>query len=108
MLCLTYESAYLCKYMALIFFRFLLHKIPEFFRLNDMLCSTYESASTRRFTYGRVDSIRASHPEALVWAKSMLDKSKTKDEKKELFKEAISKQTKIMKENIFGEGENKI
>ena len=73
-----------------------------------MLCSTYESASTRRFTYGRVDSIRASHPEALAWAKSMLDKSKTKDEKKELFKEAISKQTKIMKENIFGEGENNV
>ncbi len=34
----------------------------------------------------------------------MLDGSKSKDEKKELFKEAIVKQTKIMKENIFGEG----
>ena len=29
-----------------------------YFRLNNVLCSTYESASTRRFHHGRVDSIR--------------------------------------------------
>ena len=33
-----------------------------YFRLNGTLCPTYESASTRRFHFGRVDSIRASHP----------------------------------------------
>ena len=34
----------------------------------------------------------------------MMDQSKTKSDKKELFKKAIQKQTKITKENIFGEG----
>ena len=33
--------------------------------------STYESASTRRFRYGRVDNIRAASPAALKWVKSM-------------------------------------
>lgn len=75
-----------------------------YFKLYGALCPTYESASTRRFHCGRVDSIRASHPEALAWAKAMLDKSKSKEDKKELFKAAIAKQTKVMKENIFGEG----
>jgi hypothetical protein len=68
------------------------------------LCPTYESASTRRFQYGRVDSIRASHPEALAWTQAMLEESKSKDDKKILFRLAISKQTKVMKENIFGDG----
>ena len=72
--------------------------------MNDTLCATYESASTRRYHYGRVDSIRASHPEALTWAKTMLDESQTKDKKKELFRAAITKQTKIMLDNIFAEG----
>ena len=74
-----------------------------YYKVYNELCSTYESASTRRFHCGRVDSIRASHPEALVWTKAMAE-NKTKEEKKELFKDAIVKQTKIMKENIFGEG----
>lgn len=33
------------------------------FRLNGSLVPTYESASTRRFRFGRVDCIRAAHPE---------------------------------------------
>lgn len=75
-----------------------------YFRMYQTLCPTYESASTRRFHYGRVDSIRASHPEALKFVQAMLDESSSKDSKKALFKAAISKQTKVTKENIFGEG----
>ena len=74
-----------------------------YYKVYNELCSTYESASTRRFHCGRVDSIRASHPEALTWVKSMQE-SKSKEERKELFKDAIVKQTRVMKENIFGEG----
>jgi hypothetical protein len=40
-------------------------------RLNKRLCSTYESASTRRFRKGRVDNIRANSCEALEWVQSM-------------------------------------
>ncbi|CAG0883780.1 unnamed protein product [Darwinula stevensoni] len=40
-------------------------------RLHGHLVFTYESASTRRFRYGRVDNIRASTWEALEFAKSM-------------------------------------
>ena len=75
-----------------------------FQRLHNGLCSTYESASTRRFQSGRVDCIRASHPEALDWAKSMHDSEDTKDtaekdlnaNRKNLFMKAIAKQTKVM------------
>lgn len=76
-----------------------------YYRMYSTLCPTYESASTRRFHYGRVDSIRASHPEALKFVQAMLDNNAlNKDEKKSIFKAAISKQTKVTKENIFGEG----
>ena len=75
-----------------------------FQRLHNGLCSTYESASTRRFQSGRVDCIRASHPEALDWAKSMHESEDTKDmaekdlnaNRKNLFMKAIAKQTKVM------------
>jgi hypothetical protein len=73
-------------------------------RLNGSLCPTYESASTRRFQYGRVDSIRASHPEALEWTKAMMDSNLGKEEKRNKLKIAIAKQTKVTKENIFAEG----
>ena len=33
------------------------------YRLTGGLAATYESASTRRFRLGRVDNIRAAHPE---------------------------------------------
>ena len=77
--------------------------------MHGELCATYESASTRRFQSGRVDCIRASHPEALAWVKSMVQKedideenkenletsySNTQEEQKKLFMLAIAKQTK--------------
>ena len=82
----------------------ILNIIIFFKRLHGGLCSTYESASTRRFQSGRVDCIRASHPEALDWAKSMHDSEDTKDmaekdlnaNRKNLFMKAIAKQTKVM------------
>lgn len=76
----------------------------SYFRVHGGLCSTYESASTRRFRRGRVDSIRASHPAALAWVKAMEDKDVGKEDKKGLLRQAIKAQTVIMKENIFGEG----
>lgn len=46
-------------------------KIHIAFRLHGHLVSTYESASLRRFRYGRVDNIRAATPEALRWVQAM-------------------------------------
>lgn len=37
------------------------------------LVSTYESASIRRFRFGRVDNIRACSSEALDWVRAMVD-----------------------------------
>ncbi|EFO16367.2 hypothetical protein LOAG_12141 [Loa loa] len=75
-----------------------------YYRLHGHLVSTYESASIRRFRYGRVDNIRAATPEALRWVQVMLMKNKTKDEKQKFFVEAVKKQAEITLENITGHG----
>ncbi|CAG0880885.1 unnamed protein product [Cyprideis torosa] len=74
------------------------------YRLHGKLVFTYESASTRRFLLGRVDNIRASTPEALAFAKGMLDETIGLPQKRELFKVAMKKQTDIMIQNITGQG----
>jgi choline O-acetyltransferase len=73
-------------------------------RLYDELTFSYESASTRRYRLGRVDNIRSSHPEALAWATAMEAAAATDDDRRNRFRKALSKQSKVMKENIFGEG----
>lgn len=64
----------------------------------NRLVSTYESASTRRFHFGRVDNIRANTPEALEWARAMVDESGnvTAVEKLRLFRQAMQAQTDLM------------
>jgi len=64
------------------------------FSLHKTLCATYESASLRRFSDGRVDSIRASHMPALNWVKDMNDEKATKEEKLRKFHLAIQEQTR--------------
>ncbi|VDK79446.1 unnamed protein product [Onchocerca ochengi] len=75
-----------------------------YYRLHGHLVSTYESASIRRFRYGRVDNIRAATPEALRWVQAMVVKNKTRDEKQKLFVEAVNKQAEITLENVTGHG----
>ncbi|XP_034290647.1 choline O-acetyltransferase [Pantherophis guttatus] len=66
-----------------------------FYRLNMRLVPTYESASLRRYECGRVDNIRSATPEALTFAKGMVDKKSAlqNSEKMQLFKSAITAQT---------------
>ena len=64
-------------------------------RLNGHLVSTYESASTRRFSLGRVDNIRAASCEALEWCKSM-SSDETDTRRLQLLREAMQAQTEIM------------
>lgn len=65
------------------------------------LVSTYESASIRRFGYGRVDNIRSATPEALNWVRIMDNKAKSSGEKLQLFREAAAKQAIVTKEVGF-------
>jgi len=64
----------------------------------NKLVSTYESASTRRFHCGRVDNIRANTPEALEWARAMVDETGniSAAEKLRLFRQAMQAQTDLM------------
>lgn len=77
-----------------------------YFKMYDKLVSTYESASTRRFHFGRVDNIRANTPEALEWARAMVDETGTVSakEKLRLFRLAMQAQTDLMVQNILGNG----
>ncbi|CAD5227913.1 unnamed protein product [Bursaphelenchus xylophilus] len=74
------------------------------FRLHGYLVSTYESATLRKFRYGRVDNIRAATPEALAWVQSMNDRSVPDSEKRSLFEKAAKKQFLLTGENINGFG----
>lgn len=74
------------------------------FKLTGNIVPTYESASTRRFRLGRVDSIRASHPEAVAWCSIMVATDKRKEEKRKMFDLAMRKQTQVMVDNILGRG----
>ncbi|KAM4703635.1 choline O-acetyltransferase [Rhinophrynus dorsalis] len=66
-----------------------------FYRCHRKLVPTYESASIRRFQMGRVDNIRSSTAEALVFVKAMIDgKTTIPDCKKmEYLRDAITAQT---------------
>ncbi|CAF0758861.1 unnamed protein product [Rotaria sordida] len=77
-----------------------------YFKMYNKLVSTYESASTRRFHFGRVDNIRANTPEALEWARAMVDESGniSAAEKLRLFRQAMQAQTDLMVQNILGDG----
>ncbi|XP_064081549.1 choline O-acetyltransferase-like isoform X2 [Macrobrachium nipponense] len=74
-----------------------------FFRCHGQLTSTYESASTRRFRHGRVDSIRANTPQVLAWCEAMVINAPVADRLAK-FDTAISMQTDIMVNNILGRG----
>lgn len=74
-----------------------------FFRSHGQLTSTYESASTRRFRSGRVDSIRANTPQVLAWCEAMVINAPIADRLAK-YEAALKLQTDIMVNNILGRG----
>ncbi|KAF7637875.1 Carn_acyltransf domain-containing protein [Meloidogyne graminicola] len=74
------------------------------FKLHGYLVNSYESATMRRFKFGRVDNIRAATPEVLNWVKVMNNSNKDKKTKKILLQIAFNKQIEITKENLNGNG----
>ncbi|KAI0235637.1 Choline O-acetyltransferase [Lamellibrachia satsuma] len=77
----------------------------SYYKVHRRLVSTYESASIRRFRLGRVDNIRACTMEALEWARAMTGETITTDENKmELLRDAMKRQTDILVQTILGHG----
>ncbi|XP_059489582.1 choline O-acetyltransferase isoform X2 [Neocloeon triangulifer] len=81
-----------------------------YFRLNQKLTATYESAGTRRFRMGRVDCIRSASLEAMAWVEAMCRleaegaASNHSEMCLELYDKAVAKQTLEMVDNILGQG----
>lgn len=59
-------------------------------RLHNVPGAHYESASTRKFLHGRTETIRSCSIESVHFAKTMLNKSATDEEKKAAMTEAIN------------------
>nr|BAG16388.1 choline acetyltransferase [Dugesia japonica] len=75
------------------------------YKIHKCLVPTYESASIRRFSLGRVDNIRAASIPALKWCTAMNgDIPSTDDEKIILLRSAMEWQTKVMLDTILGHG----
>ncbi|KAI0060699.1 acyltransferase ChoActase/COT/CPT [Artomyces pyxidatus] len=53
------------------------------------VAATYEAATTRRFIKGRTEAIRVATTESRKWVQAMDDKSKSVDERRSLFREAV-------------------
>nr|AUN27677.1 choline O-acetyltransferase [Lineus ruber] len=76
-----------------------------FYKVHGHLCHTYESASTRRFRFGRVDNIRSASRPALEWVKTMTGEVEASDVRKmELLRKAMQWQTDVMIQTILGHG----
>ncbi|XP_070689556.1 carnitine O-acetyltransferase-like [Pempheris klunzingeri] len=55
-----------------------------YFRMYNICCSTYESASLRMFKYGRTDAIRATTVESFKFVQAMQDPAKQNTERQAL------------------------
>ncbi|XP_039875224.1 carnitine O-acetyltransferase isoform X2 [Simochromis diagramma] len=68
-----------------------------YFRIYNICCSTYESASLRMFKYGRTDAIRSTTADSLEFVQAMQDPAKQSAEKLALLQKAIQ----THKENTY-------
>ena len=68
------------------------------------VCATYESAQTRRFALGRTEVVRVCSPESRAWVEAMLKSDATDDERRKLFRAAITQQGQDMKAASAGLG----
>ncbi|XP_061586746.1 carnitine O-acetyltransferase-like [Cololabis saira] len=68
-----------------------------YFRMYNLCCSSYESASLRMFKYGRTDAIRSSTVDALEFVQAMQDPARENSEKLALLQKAVQ----THKENTY-------
>lgn len=68
-----------------------------YFRIYNICCSTYESASLRMFKYGRTDAIRSTTVDSFKFVQAMQDPAKQSSEKLALLQKAVE----THKENTY-------
>lgn len=69
-----------------------------FFRIHKEPGAHYESASTRKFLYGRTETIRSCSVESVVFAKAMLDEDLPVSEKTAALRNAIEAHKNYVKD----------
>ncbi|KAG7275677.1 hypothetical protein CRUP_028838, partial [Coryphaenoides rupestris] len=74
-----------------------------YFRMYNMCCSTYESASLRMFKYGRTDVIRSTTLDSSKFVLAMEDPAKPNTEKVALLRQAAQTHRQMTKDTINGQ-----
>ncbi|KAI9088521.1 Choline/Carnitine o-acyltransferase-domain-containing protein [Phlyctochytrium arcticum] len=67
-----------------------------YYKMHGVSRPTYESASTRKFAFGRTETCRSVSLESVAWVKAMEDPSVSIAEKAQLGKRAVVSHTKYM------------
>lgn len=75
-----------------------------YYRLYNEPCATYETASLRKFHLGRTDTIRSCSSESLEFCKGMQDPSKSKEERANLLRKAVTAHKMYTNEAVNGSG----
>ncbi|XP_033124898.1 carnitine O-acetyltransferase-like [Anneissia japonica] len=75
-----------------------------YFKSYGEACATYESASLRRYQFGRTDTIRSCSTDSDLFVRSMIDGNKTNSELVRLMKQAIESHKEYTNLAIFGDG----
>ncbi|TNN86554.1 Carnitine O-acetyltransferase [Liparis tanakae] len=74
-----------------------------YFRMYNICCSTYESASLRMFQYGRTDAIRATTTDSFKFVQAMQDPAKQNAERMALLQAAVRTHKENMYNTIHGQ-----
>uniref|UniRef100_A0A8C3ABD4 Carnitine O-acetyltransferase n=1 Tax=Cyclopterus lumpus TaxID=8103 RepID=A0A8C3ABD4_CYCLU len=74
-----------------------------YFRMYNICCSTYESASLRMFKYGRTDTIRATTTDSVKFVQAMQDPAKQNAERLALLQAAVGTHKENMYNAIHGQ-----
>ncbi|KAI8323117.1 acyltransferase ChoActase/COT/CPT [Martensiomyces pterosporus] len=73
-------------------------------RLHNCVRPTYESSMTRKFLHGRTETCRSVSRESTAWCRAMADPKIGKGERVKLFREALNKHTRLVREAVEGQG----
>ena len=74
-----------------------------YFKMFGKPCATYESAQTRKYAFGRTETVRSCSVPSSAWVKSM-NSGMTKEEQASLLRAAIQHHTLTMKQAVDANG----
>ncbi|CEH15673.1 acyltransferase ctase cot cpt [Ceraceosorus bombacis] len=75
-----------------------------YFKMFGKPCPTYESAQTRKFKFGRTETIRSASAESLAFVKAMEADGVSDEERAKLFQAAVKQHLTYAKEAADGQG----